>query len=112
MAINSRSKGKRGELEAAKFLRERGVPARRGQQFKGGGDSPDVASAWDDVHIEVKRVEIGNPYLWLEQAIRDAGPKLPIVMHKRNLRDWIVVMRAEDFIQLKGVPYDDPRKSN
>jgi hypothetical protein len=38
--MNSRNKGKRGELEAAKFLASEGFPARRGQQFSGGADSP------------------------------------------------------------------------
>ena len=99
MALNSRAKGKSGELELAAFLRERGYEARRGQQFSGGADSPDVIGI-DGVHVEVKRVEAGNPYVWLDQAIRDAGNKTPIVFHRRNRRDWIVVMRAEDAIAL------------
>jgi hypothetical protein len=40
--MNSRNKGKRGELEAAHMLTHEGFPARRGQQFSGGTDSPDV----------------------------------------------------------------------
>jgi Holliday junction resolvase len=38
--MNSRAKGKRGELEIAKVLRENGYDAHRGQQYKGGADSP------------------------------------------------------------------------
>ena len=39
--MNSRRKGAVGEREIAKYLREHGfTEARRGQQFKGGADSP------------------------------------------------------------------------
>ena len=40
--INSRAKGARYERELARYLDENGFPARRGQQFAGGSDSPDV----------------------------------------------------------------------
>lgn len=54
--INSRAKGKRGELEAVKFLRSLGFTARRGQQFSGGPDSADVeVEELSNVYIEVKR---------------------------------------------------------
>lgn len=98
--MNSRSKGKRGELEIAAYLRERGHEARRGQQFSGGGDSPDVVSSLTNIHLEVKRVEAGNPYVWLAQAIRDAGQKMPVVVHKRNRQDWIAVVRLDDLMAL------------
>lgn len=101
MHMNSRSKGKRGELELAAFLRERGIAARRGQQFKGGEGSPDVVSAFPHVHWEAKRVEAGNPYDWLDQARRDGGEgKLPIVAHKRNRRDWIAILPLDQLVEL------------
>jgi hypothetical protein len=81
--MNSRNKGKRGELEAAKFLASEGFPARRGQQFSGGTDSPDVVcEALPGIHFEVKRTEKGNPYDWVAQAERDAGHKIPVVLHR------------------------------
>ncbi len=99
--INSRAKGKTGELDFAKLLQSRKLVARRGQQFSGGTDSPDVVcNCLTDVHFEVKRVEAGNPYGWLEQAIRDAKHKMPVVAHRRNGKDWIMVMRAEDVLDL------------
>lgn len=98
--INSRQKGAAGERELANFLKEKGyVTARRGQQFKGGGDSPDVVGL-DGFHIECKRVEAGNLYGWLDQAIRDAGENVPIVVHRKNKRDWVVILRIEDFLPL------------
>jgi Holliday junction resolvase len=98
--MKSRAKGKHGELELSAELRKHGFAARRGQQFAGGIDSPDIVTDIPGLHIECKRVEAGNPYDWLDQAIRDAGVKMPVVMHRRNRRDWIAVMRLEDALQL------------
>lgn len=101
--INSKKKGSRGELELSHFLSENGFEARRGQQFMGTPDSPDIICdklANMGFHIECKRVEAGNPYNWLEQAKRDAGHKIPVVMHRRNNKDWIVVMGLEDMLDL------------
>ena len=99
MPINSRTKGKTGELELAAFLREHGFESRRGQQFKGGGDSPDVTGipGW---HIECKRVEKGNLYNWIAQAERDNLSKKPVVMHRRNHEEWVAIVRLEDFLEL------------
>lgn len=99
--MNSRQKGSRGEREAAAaWVQAVGGTARRGQQFAGGTESPDVVSSYENIHLEVKRVERGNPYQWMDQAIRDAGPKLPLVLHKRNRRDWLVVVRLCDVPRL------------
>lgn len=102
MKINSRAKGARGERELAKFLTDQGFPAKRGVQFsqgKFGLTESDVVCDSLPLHIECKRVEAGNPYVWLEQAVRDAkAEKLPVVFHKRNDHEWIVVLRAEDFV--------------
>lgn len=97
--MNSRAKGCRGEREWRDELRAKGFTARRGQQFAGGPDSPDViCQELPGLHFEVKRVEAGNPYKWMAQAERDAGSKIPIVAHKRNSCDWLVFMRASDFL--------------
>lgn len=98
--INSRHKGKCGELELAAFLRERGIQARRGQQFSGGPDSPDVVTDLAGVHFESKRCERGNPYEWLAQAIKDAAGKLPVVAHRRNRQDWIAILPLDALLDL------------
>ena len=99
MPINSRRKGKTGELELAKFLREHGYgEAQRGVQYKGGADSPDVVGV-PGVHFEAKRVEAGNPYLWLGQARCDAAPgNTPVVAHRRDRREWIAILNLDDFL--------------
>jgi Holliday junction resolvase len=91
--MNSRQKGARGEREAASAWAETfGGQARRGQQFSGSKDSPDIVISQPNIHVEVKRTERGNPYCWLEQAARDAGGKVPVVMHKRNGKPWLLIM--------------------
>ena len=104
MTINSRSKGKRGELQLAAFLREHGFEAKRGVQHKGGADSPDVICdvlAALGIHIECKHVEAGNLYTWLEQATRDAGPgKTPLVAHRRNDREWVAILPLDKLLEM------------
>ena len=88
--MNSRAKGKRGELDFCRFLGDHGFPARRGQQFAGGTDSPDVVCpSMPDVHHEVKRTERLHLHDALDQAIRDAVTKLPIVWYRRNGYGWV-----------------------
>ena len=107
MTINSRQKGARGERELAEFLRDLGFEARRGQQFSGGGDSPDVVHNIPGIHIECKRVETGNLYKWLAQAKCDAlADKIPVVFHRRNDSDWVVVLDAKDFLGIMRYQID------
>ncbi len=97
--MNSRNKGKAGEREAAQFLRDHGFEARRGQQFSGGDDSPDIIHNVPGVHFEVKRREQMNPWDALEQATDDANESLPVVLWRRNNRKWIVVIDASKFLE-------------
>ncbi len=95
--MNSRAKGKRGELEASKeWASVMGGSARRGKQFSGGEDSPDVVTDYPWLHLEVKRVERGSIHEWVEQAVRDAGSRVPVVLHRRNHKPWLVTMRLTD----------------
>lgn len=99
--MHSRNKGKRGEREFASLLRGHGFDARRGQQFSGGADSPDVVSealAW--LHVEVKRVQNLNLTDACVQAEGDCAGKPWIVAHRRNHAPWLITMRAEFFFEL------------
>lgn len=95
----SREKGKRGEREVAKLLSDAGYESRRGVQFCGGGDSPDVISELP-CHIEVKRTEKFNLWGAMDQASADAVDMPPIVFHRPSHRPWVIVMYAEDFLEL------------
>lgn len=96
---NSRDKGARGERELAKVLRLYGYDARRGQQFHGGPDSPDVLGL-PGIHIECKRVEKLNLYDAMAQSRNDAGEDVPVVMHRKNNCKWLVTMELSDWIEL------------
>lgn len=98
---NSRRKGKVGELQAAAALRALGIAARRGQQHSGSPDSPDVQTALPGVHIEVKRAERFNAYTAMAQAETDGGDlKCPVVLHRRNNKPWLLVVKLEDLKDL------------
>ena len=101
MPINSREKGKRGELEVANLLKTYGYDCRRGQQYCGSNGDADVVGL-PGIHIEVKRKEKFNLYESLEQAIRDAKVKklMPVVFHRKNNREWVVVLRLTDFLSI------------
>jgi Holliday junction resolvase len=99
--MNSRDKGKRGERMLAEELREAGYKdARRGVQYKGGADSPDVIGI-PNVHVECKFCEEAEIRKWMQQSIRDAGDKIPTVMWKKSREEWLVIMRLKDFVKLE-----------
>jgi Holliday junction resolvase len=101
MAVNSRRKGKEGELELARILRTFGFDTRRGQQFKGGGDSPDVMGL-PGVHIECKRVQNLNIEKAMVQSRTDADgtDDVPVVMHRKDREKWKVTMDLDDFMNM------------
>lgn len=104
MSVNSRAKGKRGELSLAKVLREYGYDSHRGVQYKGGQDSPDVMGL-PLIHIECKRVEHLNIYEAFEQSKRDAGILIPVVMYRKNNYPWLVTMAEKDFDRMREITH-------
>jgi Holliday junction resolvase len=97
--MNSKRKGKVGELELARILRDYGYEARRGQQYNG-IEGKDVIGL-QYIHIECKRAERLNVYDAIKQAIKDAKEcEKPAVFWRRNREDWLVTMRLEDWIEL------------
>lgn len=100
--INSKTKGKVGELELVHYLKEKGFECRRTSQYCGQtGDASDVTGLeW--VHPEVKRVERLNIDTAMEQAIRDNKDtsKFPVVFHRKNRKPWLVTMRIDDWLEL------------
>lgn len=103
--LNSCRKGKRGELEAAKWLQEYLDPfARRGaSQGFGGSCRPDIDTRLD-LHIECKVVEKLNIYKAYDQALRDCQPgKTPLVMHKRNRGQWHITFLATDLFTVSDI---------
>ena len=112
MPINSNRKGDSGEREAARELNAvLGTSARRGQQ-RSGLDEQDVIDHLPGTHCEVKRVECLRLYDAVDQAVRDAGDNTPFVMHRRNRRPWLVVVRLEDLPRFAAVVNEQTRKQH
>ena len=98
--MDSREKGKRGERELARALREYGYDCRRGQQYSGANGDADVVGL-PGVHIECKRQEKLNIHDAVAQAIRDKkDEELPAVFHRRDRTGWLVTMPLEDWIAM------------
>lgn len=102
MPIHSKNKGSGGEREVAEMIRRAGFFARRGQQFAGSPDSPDVVHDLPvPFHLEVKRTERLNIYEAWEQACKDAGwDEIPCVVHRRSKKKWLCVFEFERLLML------------
>ncbi len=98
--MNSKQKGKRGELELVHWLRAHGVKARRGQQFQGLPDSPDIVHDLPGIHLEVKRTEALRLWEALEQAQSDAGGSVGVVCHRANRRPWVAILSLQELIRI------------
>lgn len=100
--MNSKQKGKRGELEFAQFCREHGFPeARRSVQYCGNtGEAADIVGV-DGIHIEVKRAEQVKDEVWLQQAERDARKgQIPTVNYRRSREEWKTTMRTKVWLMV------------
>lgn len=98
--MNSKQKGKRGELEVANLLKKFGLDARRGQQFCGANGDADVIGL-EGFHIEVKRTE----RLKLDEAMRQSTSdarrgEIPIVVHRKSNQQWLVTLDFNEFLTL------------
>ena len=101
MAINSKKKGKTGELELARKLREYGYETRRTAQYCGNtGDAADVVGL-PGIHIECKRTETLRLYDAIDQAKRDAaGSNIPVVFHRKNNCEWLAILPLCEFMKI------------
>ena len=88
--MNTKNKGKRGELLLCKELKAHGYDAHRSQQFCGKAGDADIFGL-PGIHIECKRVQNLNLYSAMAQAksdIKEPLPfqvvNLPAVFHRKN----------------------------
>lgn len=98
---NSRQKGARAERELAKVLSDLSAfSCRRGQQYSGANGDADVVGL-PMIHIECKAVERLNLRDAMAQAESDAREdEVPVVMHKKNRKPWLVTMSLEHFMAM------------
>lgn len=97
--MNSKQKGKRGELELSHVLNKLGFNTRRTAQYNGKetGSLADLVGI-PGVHIECKRNERLNIHDAMDQAIRDAkDDEAPMVFHRKNNKPWLVTMTLKDW---------------
>ena len=104
MSKASRDKGKRGERLLRDVWRNHGYEdAHRSGQFSAKGESSaDIEGIDPKLHIECK---VGYTYKtiydFMDQAIRDAKEnQIPVVNCKMDRKEWLCVMRLDDFIEL------------
>lgn len=99
--INSKRKGKDGELEFVNKCKEYGFEgARRSQQYAGINNDADVVGL-PDLHIEVKRVERLNIYDAIKQCHRDKKvDELGIVAHRKNHEEWLITMTFDEWMEM------------
>jgi hypothetical protein len=106
MGRMQREKGKRGERECAAALDAAlggDTGARRGVQYQGGNESPDVRIDLP-LHIECKRCEALNLYAALDQARKDAPEGVPaIVCHRRNGRKWVAILEIDSLADVAQI---------
>lgn len=109
MSINSKKKGKKGELYVVNKFKEHGYQCNRTAQFKGNTGRADDIEGIEYIHAEVKFVENLNINKAMEQAVRDSDASdrkaMPTVFHKKNYKELMVTMRFEDWIELYNEYY-------
>lgn len=118
MAKGSKGRGIRGELEARDLINIAGFQARRGQQYEGSSDSPDIVvpELKDICHIEVKCVggflskKMKDAYLKAQDEC--SSPQTPVLIHRylakpaksqeeRKLaKRWLVTVDARFFFRM------------
>lgn len=99
--INSKQKGARGERLFRDLLKFYGYEARRGKQYSGNEEAPDVVHNVPNTHFEVKFVEKLNIRQAMEQAKNDCGNKIPVVAHKTKNGEWLVTLQAQNYLMLR-----------
>ena len=109
--VHAKNKGASGERQVRDVLNSYKLPsgepvvAKRGCQHSGGTDSPDVEHNIPNLHLEVKRTEKMNPAKArdaLNQAKKDSGENLPVVVWRSNRTDWVAMLTFADLLNLLG----------
>ena len=109
MSNHQRQKGKAGEREFAKVLRELGFDARRSQQYSGEGGTADLVTSIPNLHVEVKRRTKIGAARFMDQAERDwLDSDIPLIAMREDGGEWLVVIKAKDLTavarKIRGIP--------
>lgn len=97
--VNSRDKGKRGELEARDQVRQHwSCPNCVRSAQVSGKFSADLLGGPDGLHLEVKRYAKIAAMDFMEQAVRDSKDLIPVVLMRENDGDWVMMVRLQDSV--------------
>ena len=97
---SAQAKGRRGEIELARYLRAHGFTKAQPGTPLNYGTEPDVTGV-DGFHIECKRHEKLEINKWYTQAVTDSERMkdgAPVVMYRQNRGQWMIVMSLSDFL--------------
>ena len=101
---SAQAKGRRGEIELARYLQENGfTDAKPGAPLNYGKEA-DITGI-SGLHIECKRHERLEINKWYEQAAEDAARMqdgAPAVIYRQNRRQWMIVLSLNDFLKMIG----------
>lgn len=102
MSASQRRKGKEGELEVVRMIRNAGwkdasrTSDGRGQQARG-----DVANGPHGFHIEIKRQEALNVPRAFRQIESDANPlDTPLLIHRPSRQCWMATLPLDELLAL------------
>ena len=96
----SREKGKRGEREVVKILRDTAekvcYPVKLERNLLQANDGGQDIIGFDWLSVEVKRQEVLHVDKWWQQTLEQCGEgQIPVLFYRMTRRPWRVVMRAE-----------------
>lgn len=96
--VNSRTKGKRGELEARDMVRRLWYSPKCERSAQVSGKfSADLLYGPPGLHLEVKRHKRIAALHFMDQAIDDAGEgETPVVLMREDRSGWVCMFRIED----------------
>ena len=94
--MNSRAKGKRGELDARDAVRECWWSDCMRSAQANGKHSADLLNVLPGTHVEVKRRARISALKYLRQAEKEAGPTIPFVlMREDGETEWTLMVRLK-----------------
>jgi hypothetical protein len=97
--VNSRRKGKSGELQAARALRELlGIAVTRAAQ-NSGKEQADLRGT-PGIHWEVKWCAKIGACRFMDQARADCGEDVPVVLMRENGGQWMVMVPLDELDRL------------
>jgi hypothetical protein len=97
--LNSKMKGKNGELEFVHELIALGIEARRSQQFSGANGDADIITPGVPVFWEVKRCQNLNLHEAMIKAKEQCENFVPCIGHRKNRTDWLLTIRLSDVFE-------------